>query len=168
LRDRGIEIVGPSEKASAVEAVYTGWFREFTFPDLEAACESVWDGAVLTTASHVPFFATAGGRAIGASYAINVMIASLTGKEAQVLGKPSVTAFQAALASMDLPLSDSRDIIVVGDDPVLEISMAKAVGALGIGMTTGLMKRDAIRDLPLDQRPELLISELEILRQMIG
>ena len=85
--------------AEGVEAVFTGWFREFTFPDLEAACRDVWAGAILTTASHVPFFAAKGGRAIGASFAINVMIASLTKKRAKVLGKPSKDALHRALRS---------------------------------------------------------------------
>ena len=96
LREAGITCIGPAERAGEVEAVYTGWFREFTFPDLEAACQSVWDGALVTTASHVPFFATAHGRAIGASFAINAMIAAMTGKRAKVLGKPSRTAFDTA------------------------------------------------------------------------
>jgi 4-nitrophenyl phosphatase len=100
LKAAGIEVIGPSEKATGVEAVYTGWFREFTFPDLEAACESIWDGAILTTASHVPFFATATGRAIGASFAVNVMITALTGKRAKVLGKPSRIAFDAAARAL--------------------------------------------------------------------
>jgi HAD superfamily hydrolase (TIGR01450 family) len=95
LREAGIEVVGPSEKAEGVEAVFTGWFREFTFPDLEAACRDVWAGALLTTASNVPFFAARGGRAIGASFAINAMIRSLTGKKAKVLGKPSREAHAA-------------------------------------------------------------------------
>lgn len=168
LTERGIECIEPSADASGVEAVYTGWFREFTFPDLEAACRSVWDGAILTTASHVPFFAAAGGRAIGASYALNVMIQSLTKAELTVLGKPSVTAFHSALTGMGLSAMDADDVVVVGDDPVLEIGMAKATGALGIGMTTGLLKRDAIGQLPEDQRPELLIDNLDSLRDIIS
>ena len=48
LIERGIEVIGSSQPGD-VEAVYTGWFREFTFPDLEAACGSVWNGAMLAT-----------------------------------------------------------------------------------------------------------------------
>lgn len=168
LRDRGIECVEPAAEACGVEAVYTGWYREFTFPDLEAACHSVWDGAILTTASHVPFFATANGRAIGASYSLNVMIQSLTDADLTVLGKPSVTAFNSALAGMGLTPEDSADVVVVGDDPVLEIGMAKATGALGVGMTTGLMKRDSIGDLPPEQQPEVLIDHLDSLRAALS
>jgi 4-nitrophenyl phosphatase len=160
LIEAGITVIEPSEKASGVEAVYTGWFREFTFPDMEAACTSVWDGAILTTASHVPFFATATGRAIGASFAINVMITSLTGKRAKVLGKPSRIAFDAAARSMGLGRSAAKNIVVVGDDPGLEMRMANGAGAMSIGMTTGLMKRDTVQTLSTAEMPDVLLDTL--------
>jgi 4-nitrophenyl phosphatase len=160
LRDLGITCLGPSELGSC-EAVYTGWFREFTFPDLEAACQSIWDGAILTTASHVPFFATADGRAIGASFAINRMITSLTGKQAKVLGKPSRVAFDAASAAMGLAKKDATQIVVVGDDPALEMRMANSCGALSVGVTTGLMRGEGAASLPAQERPTLLVDSLE-------
>jgi 4-nitrophenyl phosphatase len=166
LIEAGITVIGPSEKASGVEAVYTGWFREFTFPDMEAACTSVWDGAILTTASHVPFFATATGRAIGASFAINVMITSLTGKRAKVLGKPSRIAFDAAARSMGLGRSAAKHIVVVGDDPGLEMRMANGAGAMSIGMTTGLMKRDTVEALSTAEMPDVLLDTLAPLFEM--
>lgn len=160
LEDAGITVIGPTESASGVEAVYTGWFREFTFPDMEAACESIWDGAILTTASHVPFFATATGRAIGASYAINVMITSLTGKRAKVLGKPSRIAFDAAARSMGFGPAAAKNIVVVGDDPGLEMRMANSAGAVSIGMTTGLMRRDTVPALSNAETPMALLDSL--------
>ena len=88
LREAGLEIVGPAEPATGVEAVFVGWFREFTFPDLEAACRDVWAGAILTTASNVPFFATQGGKSIGASFAINAMLRAMTGRRARCSASP--------------------------------------------------------------------------------
>jgi 4-nitrophenyl phosphatase len=161
LRDAGITVIGPSEKADGVEAVYTGWFREFTFPDMEAACESIWDGAILTTASHVPFFATATGRAIGASFAINAMVTAMTGKRAKVLGKPSRIAFDAAARSMGIGPSAAKNIVVVGDDPGLEMRMANGAGAVSIGLTTGLMKRGALDTLSAAETPMALLDSLE-------
>jgi 4-nitrophenyl phosphatase len=161
LRDAGITVIGPSEKASNVEAVYTGWYREFTFPDMEAACESVWDGAILTTASHVPFFATATGRAIGASFAINAMVTAMTGKRVKVLGKPSRIAFDAAARAMGIGPAAAKNIVVVGDDPALEMRMANGAGAMSIGLTTGLMKRDEAAALPVAERPTLLLDSLK-------
>jgi 4-nitrophenyl phosphatase len=161
LKAAGITVIGPSEKAEGVEAVYTGWFREFTFPDLEAACESVWDGAILTTASHVPFFATATGRAIGASFAVNAMITSLTNKRAKVLGKPSRIAFDAAARSMGLGPVAAKSIVVVGDDPALEMRMANGAGAVSIGLTTGLLKRDTVDRLAAAETPMAVFDSLE-------
>jgi NagD protein len=167
LRDAGITVFGPSEKASNVEAVYTGWYREFTFPDMEAACESVWDGAILTTASHVPFFATATGRAIGASFAINAMVTAMTGKRAKVLGKPSRIAFDAAARDMGVGAAASKNIVVVGDDPSLEMRMANGAGAISIGMTTGLMKRDSLDALSAAEMPMALLDTLEPMLKLL-
>jgi len=160
LRAAGITCVGASEPATEIEAVYTGWFREFTFPDLEAACGDVWGGARLTTASHVPFFATATGRGIGSSFAINKMIAAMTGKRAKVLGKPSRVAFDAACANMGLPRGAAGHIVVVGDDPLLEMRMARDAGALAIGITTGLMTRETLSLLKPNAQPHILIDAL--------
>ena len=160
LKALGIDAIGASDAAKDVEAVYTGWFREFTFPDLEAACQSIWEGAKHTTASHVPFFATATGRGIGSSFAINKMISAMTGSRAKVLGKPSRTAFDAAVAAMGLPRNAAKDIVVFGDDPALEMRMARSAGALGIGLTTGLMKGDGVAKLGDAEQPHALVDDL--------
>lgn len=167
LIEAGITCIGAAEKADQVEAVYTGWFREFTFPDLEAACQSVWDGALVTTASHVPFFATASGRAIGASFAINAMITAMTGKRAKVLGKPSRIAFDTAADAMGIARADRTRIVIVGDDPALEMRMAHNTGATGIGMTTGIMKPDAVAALKPNERPHAIIETLRALHDAI-
>jgi 4-nitrophenyl phosphatase len=168
LLEAGIEVVQPAQAASGVEAVFTGWFREFTFPDLEAACKDIWDGAALTTASNVAFFATAGGRSIGASFAINAMIRSLTGRRAVVLGKPAAAALHLAVASMGLPRSAASEVVVLGDDPALEMRMAHDAGAIAVGVTTGMLKRDSVKGLSAKQRPDLVLDELSTLSRIVG
>ncbi|MGV3511754.1 MAG: HAD-IIA family hydrolase [Novosphingobium sp.] len=158
LVDAGLNVIGPSEDSEGVEAVYTGWFREFDFIALEAACHSLWHGARLVTASNVPFFATENGRAIGASFPINAMLTAMTRKRPRILGKPSKVAFETALAIMGLPRSAASDVIVVGDDPALEMRMANTVGAQSIGLATGIMGRDAA--LPEKDRPSILLEDL--------
>ncbi len=166
LRDLGIEVVGPSEPATGVEAVFTGWHREFVFADLEAACDSLWQGARFTTASHVPFFAAEGGRAIGASYAINAMLTSLTGKRPRILGKPGKAAIDTALETMNLPRKAVSNLVVVGDDPALEMRLANNAGALAIGVSTGMMK--TTEGLAPRDRPAALLSSLEPLLEALS
>ena len=160
IRDRGIEIIAPDAPAEGVTAVYSAWYRGFAFPALEAACRDLWQGAALVTASHVPFFASREGRSIGSSFAINVMLTALTGKRAKVLGKPSREAFRLALRDMGLRASDAPRVVVVGDDPALEMRMANATGAISVGVATGLNSRETLLSLPGRDRPTLALDDV--------
>lgn len=166
LRAAGIEVVPPveaatvlpttgtrpSEEPAGVDAVFVGWFREFTMSHLEAACQAVWNGAALYSASETPFFAAAGGRALGTSRAISAMIRSVTGCRLTVTGKPSPDALRAAAARLGVP---ARDLVVVGDDPLLEVPMAHRGRALAVAVQTGLAGPDAYDRLPPGKRPHL-------------
>ena len=161
LREAGIEVVPPVEAAAdtrpsqppaGVDAVLVGWFREFTMSHLEAACQSVWSGAALYSASETPFFAVAGGRALGTSRAISAMIRSNTGCPLTITGKPSLYALRAAAARLGVP---ARHLVVVGDDPLLEVPMAHRGHALAVAVQTGLAGPDAYDRLPPAKRPHL-------------
>lgn len=168
LREAGLDVIGPSEKAKDVEAVFTGWFREFTFPDLEAACRDIWDGARVTTASNVPFFAALGGRAIGVSFAINAMIKSLTDQQALVLGKPARASLDCALRMMGIAENDADQAMVVGDDPALEMRLANSAGALSIGLTTGLATAETFASGESEERPSAVLSSLHPLIEALS
>jgi 4-nitrophenyl phosphatase len=147
---------GGSGGDSAVDAVLVGWYPEFTMPALEAACDAVWSGASLFSASETPFFASAGGRALGTSRAISAMIRSLTGCALTVTGKPSLDALRAAAAR--LGVRRLRDLAVVGDDPLLEVPMAHRGRALAIAVDTGLGDASAYEGLPGGRRPHVHVS----------
>ena len=158
LADAGIEVIASSAPARDVEAVYTGWYREFCFHDLEAAVHDVWAGAKAVTASHVPFFATQEGKGLGTSFPMNVVIKAWTGTLPKVLGKPSRECFFTALSMMGLPRSAAKDVVVIGDDPKLEARMANAVGAISVGVATGLNSLEDMKRLSDAERPQLAIS----------
>jgi 4-nitrophenyl phosphatase len=160
LREAGIEVVLPAPGAasdggtdpSRVDAVFVGWFREFTMDHLEAACHAVWAGAELFSASETPFFASAGGRALGTSRAISAMIRSITGCSLTITGKPSLDALRAAATRLGVP---ARQLVVVGDDPLLEAPMAHRGRALAVAVDTGLGGPDSYDHLPPRRRPQL-------------
>jgi 4-nitrophenyl phosphatase len=167
LREAGIEVVPPVEAASDtrpsqepadVDAVFVGWFREFTMSHLEAACHAVWAGAALYSASETPFFAAAGGRALGTSRAISAMIRSITGCGLTITGKPSLAALRAAAARLGVP---ARDLVVVGDDPLLEVPMAHRGHALAVAVQTGLAGQDAYDHLPPGRQPHLHLRGID-------
>jgi 4-nitrophenyl phosphatase len=164
LREAGIEVVPPAAGAAGVDAVFAGWFPEFTMPALEAAVRAVWDGAALYSASETPFFAAAGGRALGTSRAISAMIRSLTGCPLTVTGKPSRDALRAAAARLGVP---AAQVAVVGDDPLLEVPMAHRGKALAIAVDTGLGGPDAYDHLPEAKRPHLRLRGVDELLELV-
>ncbi len=158
LHDAGIEVVMPDGRVPEVDAVLAGWYPEFTLPALEAACHAVWAGARLYSASQSLFFATAGGRSIGTSRAISAMIGSLTGVRARLVGKPSLAALRTAGDRLGVPVAD---LVVVGDDPELEVPMAHRGRALAVAVSSGLGGPESYRQLPSERQPHLHLSGVD-------
>jgi ribonucleotide monophosphatase NagD (HAD superfamily) len=158
LADSGIDIIFPGATPSSdVQAVYVGWHPECNMRDIEAACNAIWAGAKLYVASDVPFFATKHGRTMGYSYAIVGAIRRLTKARMLLTGKPSLRALRFVAKKLKLPV---REIAVVGDDPVVEIIMARRGGATALGVTTGMTSTDEWARQPDLQRPHRVLQDI--------
>ena len=159
LADAGIEVLLPSDRpAGDIDAVYVGWYREFVLSDLDSACDAVWNGAKLYSASMVPFFASAGGRAIGSSYVIAGMISKLTGTRTKTLGKPSMEAMRSVKRRVGVRM---ENIAVVGDDPQLEVPLAHRGKALAVAVHTGLATAADFAAMPDGKAPHLSLSGVD-------
>lgn len=158
LTGEGISIVRPGEDgATSADAVYVAWHPECNMSDIHAACEAVLGGAALFSASDVPFFASRSGRAFGYSCAIGGAIARVTGAEPELTGKPSLHAMHFVAAKLGVPMAN---IVVVGDDPKVETEMARAGGAMGIGVTTGTTSAQEWAAQSDERRPHRVINSL--------
>lgn len=154
----GIAVVRPGDEgAGAADAVYVAWHPDCAMPDIHAACEAVLGGAVLFSASDVPFFASQTGRAFGYSCAIGGAIARVTGVEPEVTGKPSQHAMRFVADRLGVP---AANVVVIGDDPKVETEMARAGGAMGIGVTTGTTSAQEWAAQPEARRPHRVIDSL--------
>jgi 4-nitrophenyl phosphatase len=163
LREAGIETRFTAEvDGAAFDAVYVGWHPECGMKDIEAACEAIWAGAQLYVASDVPFFASRTGRTIGYSFAITAAIRRLTRVPAIITGKPS----QHALAHVARQLGVRKsEVGVVGDDPLVEMIMARRGGATGFGVCTGTTTRSQWAAQPRSRRPHHVLQNVgELLR----
>ena len=80
------------------------------------------------------------------------MIRSITGCSLTITGKPSLDALRAAATRLGVP---ARHLVVVGDDPLLEVPMAHRGRALAVAVDTGLGGPDAYGHLPPRRRPQL-------------
>lgn len=165
LRDVGLEVVLPPDgDPRSADAVFVGWYREIHLDEVEAACEAVWNGANLYAASLVPFFATRNGRALGSSRVVSAMITSVTGKRATALGKPSLHALKSAAARLDCK---PDELVVVGDQPELEVRMALMGGAFAVHVKTGYSDITETEDYAAGDRPQLSLSGVAELLELL-
>lgn len=166
LAEAGIQVLFPDHpSAEQVQAVYIGWHPGCTMKDIEIAAKAIWNGAELYVASDVPFFATAAGRTMGYSHAITAAVRKLTGAPMILTGKPSLHALRLVARKLKVSM---RRVGVVGDDPLVEMIMARRGGAIGFGVTTGMMSaRDWVKQ-PLSRRPHRVLNDLRELLTLIS
>jgi 4-nitrophenyl phosphatase len=166
LRDAGIETLHTGEAgATEVGGVFVGWHPECGMKDIETACHAIWNGAELCVASDVPFFATREGRTIGYSHAITAAVRRLTRAPMTLTGKPSIRALRFVAKRLGVPM---RALAVVGDDPIVEILMARRGGATALAVTTGTTPREAWQRQPRSRRPDAILTELREVLEWVG
>lgn len=164
LREAGIATCTATDPdRAAVQAVYVGWHPDCNMKDIEAACEAIWAGARLYTASDVPFFASKQGRSMGYSYAIIGAIRRMTRAPVILTGKPSLHALRYVAGKLGVPRTA---VGVVGDDPLVEMAMARRGGAVGMGVTTGVTDVAAWAAQPVRQRPDWVLASLADLQHV--
>ena len=158
LAEAGIETLFTGQKgAEDVQAVYIGWHPDCGMKDIETACKAIWNGAKLYVASDVPFFATSAGKTIGYSFAITAAVRRMTGAPMILTGKPSLNALRFVSRKLGVPM---RAVGVVGDDPVVEMIMARRGGAYGFGVTTGFNKAEDWAAQPTIRRPHRVLRDV--------
>jgi NagD protein len=168
IADAGLEVVLPAEGdagAESADAIFVGWYRQVHMDEIEVACNAIWRGARLYCASMVPYFAVRHGRALGSSRAIAAMITSVTGRRATTLGKPSLHALRTAANLIGCKPSE---LVVVGDDPDLEVRMALAGNALAVGVHTGIAGAAGFAALPPERQPQLSFADVAGLGDYLG
>ena len=94
---------------------------------------------------------------MGYSYAITAAVRKMTRTPMILTGKPSLHALRLVAKKLGVPM---RKVAVVGDDPLVEMIMARRGGAVGLGVTTGMTKAREWMSLPLSRRPHLVLRDL--------
>lgn len=166
LREAGIETLATGQEgAEHVQAVYIGWHPDCRMKDIETAVMAIWNGAELYVASDVPFFATASGRMMGHSHAIAAAVRKLTRAPMILTGKPSLHALRLVSKRLGIPM---RRVGVVGDDPLVEMIMARRGKAIGFGVTTGISRAKDWAAQPLSRRPQRVLHQLTDLLPLVS
>lgn len=157
MRQAGFDVVLTSDAARDVDAILVGWAPDFDLGQLTALVEAVWQGALPYSVSDAAYFAGAKGRVLGVSGSVGAMIAHTSGMVPTVLGKPAPWGLELIAEKTGVA---ARNMVVIGDDPALEIRMARVAGAKAIGVTTGIADQQTFQAVQPDWRADLVLNSL--------
>ncbi len=159
VEEAGLEVIAPTKDAPKVDAVLLGWCKDFNAEQVEAVVQAVWNGAKPYAGSVAPYFAGAGGKKLlGISGAIAAALTNATGVPVTVFGKPEAAGLDIVSA---LTGARPEEMVIVGDDPKLEIRMGRRAGAFCVGVTTGVVDADGFKGYPSDERAQVVLASLE-------
>ena len=159
LRDAGIEVALTGD-GGEVDGVILGWTKDFGAADLEEAAQLLWAGKPLYATSIAPHFAGAKGRLLGISGAVAAALHNATGVKAKVFGKPETIGLEDISDMLGIP---AREMVVIGDDPKLEIAMARKAGAFAVGVTTGTVDAAGFNAADATLRANIVLPGLDSL-----
>lgn len=127
ISQQGIEVVDRRD----YEAVVVGCDENVSYKHIQRAAELIYRGAKFIATNADPTFPTPDGPC-PATGAILGAIQAATGKQAVVIGKPSLFSINLAMENLD----DTLGGVMIGDDPSTDILGAHQAGISGILVST--------------------------------
>jgi ribonucleotide monophosphatase NagD (HAD superfamily) len=128
---------------------------ELALVELDRAARAIVAGAPLLTGSYVPAYSGADGPIFSRGAMLTAGLAKASGARPIVVGKPSKAAVAETVARLGVA---SADLVVVGDDLVLDIGLGRLGGSHTILVRTGISAAVDVARLPERQRPDEAIA----------
>jgi HAD superfamily hydrolase (TIGR01458 family) len=143
LDDLREDLEGLEEKDDSVDAVVIGDLGDrWDYDVLNRAFRRLMDGADLIALQKNRYWETSEGLSLDAGPFVSALEYA-TGREAEVVGKPSPAFFELALG--ELGVSADR-AAMVGDDVEADVGGAMDAGLAGILVRTGKYREDLVRE----------------------
>jgi HAD superfamily hydrolase (TIGR01458 family) len=143
LDDLREDLQGLEEKDDSVDAVIVGDLGDrWDYSVLNRAFRRLMDGADLIALQKNRYWETSEGLSLDAGPFVSALEYA-TGREAEVVGKPSPAFFELALG--ELGVSADR-AAMVGDDVEADVGGAMDAGLAGILVRTGKYREDLVRE----------------------
>jgi HAD superfamily hydrolase (TIGR01450 family) len=155
LRRAGIATVAADGDAHA-DIVLVGPVARLEAAHVKAAARAIWAGAEFLVTSYVPTIPVRDGRSASVSAAVAAGLAHVTGATPEVVGKPAPAVAKVARTRMGATPDDP--LVVVGDDPALDIALGRAVGAGTVLVLSGTAGATDVPALPPSQRPDAVVA----------
>jgi 4-nitrophenyl phosphatase len=158
LTDAGFRL---SDDPAEIDIVIASYDRTFTYQKLQIAFDAIWfhKRARLVATNPDRFCPFPGGRGEPDCAAITAAVEACTGAKTEVnVGKPNPVMLHAALAGLDVSLSDC---VMVGDRLATDIRMGVDAGMVSALVLTGENTLEDAQALPEQERPTLVVDRID-------
>jgi len=157
FQDAGASIVqegGASADEKADYVIVGDAGESFTFQNLNRAMRILLDGAELLALEKDRYWREADGLVLSAGPFV-AALEYATGKEAQLMGKPSAEFFRLALEDMD---ASPQETAMIGDDILTDVGGAQKMGMSGILVKTGKYREEMAKS--SEVKPDLVLDSI--------
>jgi 4-nitrophenyl phosphatase len=164
LESAGLTLTNTSPSIQP-DYVVQGIDRQFTYEKLDRAVQYIAEGAVFIN-SNPDHLLPSGNRPHPGSGSLAAAIATASGVQPIIIGKPSSIIMNYAIERLKLP---AADIWVVGDNIRTDIGGGKLVGCSTALMLTGLATADNVQQqVEISQiQPDLICTDLKMLAEKL-
>ncbi|MGC8784366.1 MAG: HAD-IIA family hydrolase [Armatimonadota bacterium] len=156
LRRVGMRVVVDPEEEGA-DYVVAGIDRDFTYDKLRRAHFAIRHGARFIATNRDATYPAAGGKIVPGGGAIVAAIATCTGVEPLVIGKPNTYSMELLLRRCNV---SPQEAVLVGDRLDTDVLVGKRLGLHTVLVLTGVTDEEAVRSAPEEMLPERVIHTL--------
>lgn len=139
----------------SVEAVFVAHPDAVDFPLLERAARAIIGGARLLTASYAPGYAGGDGMIISRGAMTTAALAKASSTRPVIVGKPSRAALRTVVDQVG---ARGEELLVVGDDVTMDVTLGRMGGARTILVASGISGRLELGAIPEGRRPDTVVS----------
>ncbi len=156
------DLEGLEERGDSVDAVIVGDLGEgWDYEILNGAFRRLMDGAALIALQKNRYWETAAGLSLDAGPFVSALEYA-TGREAEVVGKPSPAFFELALSELGVGADGAA---MIGDDVEADVGGAIDAGLAGILVRTGKYRDDLVRESGIE--PTAIIDSIADLPALV-
>jgi phospholysine phosphohistidine inorganic pyrophosphate phosphatase len=157
------DLEGLDEHGDSVNAVIVGDLGEgWDYDVLNRAFRQLMDGAALIALQKNRYWETDQGLSLDAGPFV-AALEYATGREAEVVGKPSPAFFELALGELGVPADRAA---MVGDDVEADVGGAMEAGLAGVLVRTGKYREDLVADSGIE--PTATLDSIADLPQLLS
>jgi HAD superfamily hydrolase (TIGR01458 family) len=157
------DLEGLEQRGKSVDAVIVGDLGDaWDYEVLNDAFRRLMDGAALIALQKNRYWETAEGLSLDAGPFV-AALEYATGREAEVMGKPSASFFELAVGELDVPAERAA---MVGDDVEADVGGAIEAGLAGILVRTGKYREDLVHESGVE--PTATVDSIADVPQLLG